>query len=100
MKSLLFGLCIAFSCGGLSAQQSTWQPSPGHTQLPIWPGSVPDPQPVAGPEAAAASGKEWLVAGRPAVSVTNVSRPTITVYSPKGNNKNVAVIVFPGGGYQ
>ena len=46
------------------------------------------------------SGKEWLVAGRPAVSVTQVSRPTMTVYSPKVNNTGVAVVVFPGGGYQ
>ena len=46
------------------------------------------------------SGKDWLVAGRPAVSVTNVTRPTMTVYSPKGKNTGAAVVVFPGGGYQ
>jgi acetyl esterase/lipase len=100
MKPLLFALYVVFACGGLSAQQTTWQPLPGHTQVPIWPGQAPDPQPVAGPEAAMTSGKEWLVAGRPAVSVTNVTRPTMTVYSPKGNNTGVAVVVFPGGGYQ
>src|SRR5205814_8596674 len=27
------------------------------------------------------------------------SRPTMTVYSPKGSNTGVAVVVFPGGGY-
>ena len=52
MKPLIFALCVVFACGGLNAQQATWQPSPGHTQVPIWPGTVPDPQPVAGPEAA------------------------------------------------
>jgi acetyl esterase/lipase len=31
--------------------------------------------------------------------VSNVSRPTMTVYSPKGKNTGVAVVVFPGGGY-
>ena len=41
-----------------------------------------------------------LVAGRPWVQVGNVSRPTMTVYSPKGKNTGVAVVVFPGGGYQ
>lgn len=47
MKPLIF-LCIVFALGDLSAQQVAWQPSPGHTQIPIWPGAVPDPQPVAG----------------------------------------------------
>ena len=31
--------------------------------------------------------------------VDNVSVPTMTVYSPKGNNTGAAVVVFPGGGY-
>ena len=29
----------------------------------------------------------------------NVSQPTLTVYSPKGANTGVAMVVFPGGGY-
>ena len=97
MKPLLFALCVAFS--GLGAQTPVWQPSPGHTQLPIWPGAVPDAQPVAGPEVAETTGKEFLVAGRPAVGVSNVSQPTMTVYSPNGKNTGAAVVVFPGGGY-
>ena len=40
------------------------------------------------------------VAGRPWLYVRNVSRPTLTVYSPKGKNTGAAVVVFPGGGYQ
>jgi len=32
--------------------------------------------------------------------VFHVSRPTMTVYSPTGNNTGVAVVVFPGGGYE
>jgi len=36
----------------------------------------------------------------PAVDVSNVSRPTMTVYSPNGKNTAAAVVVFPGGGYQ
>src|SRR6202043_2923124 len=62
--------------------------------------AVPDPQPVAGPEAAETSGKDFLVAGRPAVAVSNVTRPTAAVYSPNGKNTGAAVVVFPGGGYQ
>jgi acetyl esterase/lipase len=88
MKPLLFVLWVVFACRGLSPQQTTWQPSPGHTQIPIWPGAVPDAQPVTGPEA--------LTSG----AVTNVTRPTMTVYSPSGKNTGAAVVVFPGGGYE
>ncbi|HWY26296.1 MAG TPA: alpha/beta hydrolase [Candidatus Angelobacter sp.] len=100
MRTLIFALCVVFAFGDLSAQTPGWQPSPGHTQVPIWPGTVPDAQPVAGPEVAKTTGKEFLVAGRPAVGVSNVSRPTMTVYSPNGMNTGAAVVVFPGGGYQ
>jgi acetyl esterase/lipase len=100
MKPLIFALCGVFAFGGLSAQTPAWQPLPGHPQVPIWPGAVPDAQPVAGPEAVKTSGKEGLVAGKPVVAVSNVSRPTITVYSPMGKNTGAAVVVFPGGGYQ
>jgi len=93
-----FALCFVFACGGLRAQTNVWQPSPGHTQVPIWPGAVPDTQPVAGPEAMTT--KTNLVAGKPWVAVVNVSQPTMTVYSPKGTNTGVAVVVFPGGGYK
>ena len=101
MKPLIFALCVLFGCGGLSAETPGWQPSPGHTQVAIWPGAVPDPQPVAGPEVTTpSSGKDGLIAGRPVVGVFNVTRPTMTVYSPQGNNTGAAVVVFPGGGYQ
>src|SRR6266702_3616240 len=100
MKPLIFALCVVFGVGSLSAQRSVWQPSPGHTQIPIWPGAAPDPQPVAGPEYAETSGKDFHPGGRPAVGVSNVTRPTMTVYSPNGKNTGAAVVVFPGGGYK
>ena len=100
MKPLLFTLCVGFAFGGLGAPQTAWQLSPGHTQVTIWPGAAPDAQRVAGPEVAKTTGREFLVAGRPAVGVSNVTRPTMTVYSPKGKNTGAAIVVFPGGGYQ
>jgi acetyl esterase/lipase len=100
MKSLIFALCVMSALGSLSAQKPVWQPSPGYTQVPIWPGAVPDARPVLGPEAAETTGKESLVAGRPWVAVSNVSQPTMTVYSPTGRNTGAAVVVFPGGGYE
>ena len=99
MKRLIFALCVVFAFGGLSAQTPGWQPSPGYTQMPIWPGAVPDAQPIAEPEVVTTTGKESLVAGRPWVYVGHVSRPTMTVYSPKGKSTGAAVVVFPGGGY-
>jgi acetyl esterase/lipase len=100
MKPIFFALCVFSAAGSLSAQPSAWQPSPGHTQLPIWPGEAPDARPAKGPETAATTGKESLVAGLPWVAVSNVSQPTMTVYSPKGKNTGAAVVVFPGGGYE
>lgn len=95
----VFALGVGFVFDGLSAQQPVWQPSSGHTQVPIWPGKVPDAQPAAGPENMVTNNHP-LVAGRPWVEVSHVSLPTMTVYSPKGKNTGAAVVVFPGGGYQ
>jgi len=96
----LIACCVAVAARAAGAQTTTWQPSAGHTQIPIWPGAVPDAQPVAGPEEAKTTLSDHLVAGRPWTYVRNVSRPTVTVYSPQGKNTGAAVVVFPGGGYQ
>ncbi|HEY7303621.1 MAG TPA: alpha/beta hydrolase [Bryobacteraceae bacterium] len=90
MKPLILTVFLVFVCGSLFGQKRGWQPSTGHTQVSIWPGTPPDAQfgPQANTETMPESGE-----------VDNVSRPTITVYSPKGKNTGAAVIVFPGGGY-
>lgn len=92
-------LWALFAAAGVAAEANGWQPS-GHVQVPIWPKAAPDPQPVRGPEVVEPSGSKFLVAGKQVIGVSNVTRPTMTVYSPKGKNIRVAVIVFPGGGYQ
>ena len=84
MKPLLLALSIVFALGAV------WQPSPGHAQVPIWPGAVPDAQ--YGPPA----NSETFQPGE----IAKVSNPTMTVYSPKGKSTGVAMVVFPGGGYQ
>jgi acetyl esterase/lipase len=100
LKSSLLALYFVFALASQSAQKPCWQPSPGHTQIPLWPGVVPDAKPVAGPEIATTTGKDELVAGRPWVYVGPVSHPTMTVYAPTANNTGAAVVVFPGGGYE
>jgi acetyl esterase/lipase len=97
LRICAFVVLLAFS--RLHAQTALWQPSPGHTQVPIWPGKIPDAQPVKGPETTKIDAKD-LVAGRPWIYINRVSRPTMTVYSPTEKNTGAAVVVFPGGGYQ
>ena len=79
-----------------NSQAPAWEPS-ASTQVPIWPGKVPDSVPLAGPESTTVS--EHLIAGKSWLGVINVAVPTMTVYPPKGTNTGVAVVVFPGGGY-
>ncbi len=86
----LFAFAVFVACA--SAQAAVWQPSPGHTQIPIWPEKkIPDAVPNPQPESLGAA--DWA-------KVVNVSTPTLTVYSPKGKNTGAAVVVFPGGGYE
>jgi hypothetical protein len=101
----VFVAFLAFAAGEsrLRARQVGWQPEPGHTQVPIWPGGVPDARPIDGPEVAGwvvdPAGNKQLVGGRPWIYVDKVSQPTMTVYAPQGTNTGAAVVVFPGGGY-
>ena len=101
MKQWILLPCLLFVCAGLQAKNVVWQPSAGHTQMPIWPGTPPDAQSVPGPEHAVTgtSGKPQF-AGRPVTGIRDVSRPTMTVYFPKGKNTGAAVVVFPGGGFE
>lgn len=99
VKSLFLSLFVFLTFQLLDAQQALWQPSPGHTQVDIWPGAPPDPQPVRGPETMEIDPK-FLVAGRTVIGVNNVTRPTMTVYAPAAGNTGAAVVIFPGGGYQ
>jgi|SRR5581483_3905117 acetyl esterase/lipase len=90
--------CLAITSGVLNAQTNVWQPSPGHTQIPIWLGTPPDLQPPPGPEGMVVS-QPISPGGKPWTGVVNVSQPTMTVYSPEGTNTGIAALVFPGGGY-
>ncbi len=95
---LLLLLALTFST--THSQTPNWQPSAGHTQVPIWPHTPPDAIPVTGPEwTELATGKD-AVAGRPWLSINRVSTPTMTGYAPRQNTTGAAIIVFPGGGYQ
>lgn len=82
------GIASLMAFGGASAAAATappWRPSAGNVQTPIWPGTPPDLVRDPAPESGAS---------------IHVSRPTMTVYGPQGRNTGVAMVVFPGGGYQ
>jgi acetyl esterase/lipase len=76
---------------------SPWQPT-GHKQIPIWPGPPPDAIKASGPEISKSDGT--LIGGKPVIEIDNVTKPTMTIYTPKGKNTGAAMVVFPGGGYQ
>src|SRR5579859_3067853 len=99
MRSFAIVLCLLFETSGLCAEPPVWQPSPGHAQVPLWPGEVPDAEALPGPESLATT-KDEQVAGKPYIYVSNVSQPTLTVYAPQGKNTGAAVVVIPGGGFQ
>jgi acetyl esterase/lipase len=98
MKPRFVLLLLLLVCAGPQAEAATWQPAPGHTQIPIWPSTPPDAQPMPGPEYTRTGHK--LYGGKPITGVYNVSRPTMTVYAPSGANSGAAVVVFPGGGFE
>src|SRR5690242_6754609 len=56
-------------------------------EIRIWIKAIPDAQLIKAPE----TYNDGMV--------NNVFNPTIKIYSPKENNTGVAILVFPGGGY-
>jgi acetyl esterase/lipase len=80
-----------------SLAAATWEPGAGHVQIAIWPKGAPDTSTTALPESVAVGQHPLL--GK-ITSISNVSNPTMTVYSPQGPNTGAAVVVFPGGGYR
>ena len=74
IRLLIFVLAVVCVVDIARAQTTGWEPAAGHAQVAIWPGAAPDALPVAGPEVAETTGKEFLVAGRPVVGVSRVTR--------------------------
>jgi acetyl esterase/lipase len=88
----------------LFAQQPAWQPTPGHTQIPIWPNGAPGALATPAAEADMTTAKDRPVAGKPVIRLGNVSVPTITLYKPEARSDvkdpRPAIVVFPGGAYR
>jgi acetyl esterase/lipase len=76
-----------------------WQPGPGGNQVPLWPEGLAISRPEVDKPEEVGNGSR-LVAGRPWQWASYVSRPTMTIYPPRGRNTRAAILVLPGGGYQ
>ena len=85
--SVLLMLLLTVICSRTHGAE--WDPSPGHAQIPLWPGRIPDAAPNTRPESGADPRR-----------VSDVSRPTMTLYMPRSHNTGIAIVVFPGGGYR
>jgi len=75
-----------------------WQPGPEGNQVPLWPEGLAIQRPESDKPEEVGNGSR-LVAGRPWTWATYVSRPTMTIYPPRGQNTRAAILVLPGGGY-
>ncbi|MEO8461130.1 MAG: alpha/beta hydrolase, partial [Dokdonella sp.] len=98
MKLWVVSLALFAVGASVQAETTGWEPATRHKQIPIWPGAAPESPPAPGPETVKVS--EKLLAGKTVTSVTNVTRPTMTVYAPEGKSTGAAVVVIPGGGFQ
>ncbi|MAF63847.1 alpha/beta hydrolase fold domain-containing protein [Novosphingobium sp. FGD1] len=80
-------------------REGVWQSTPGGTQVPLWPANVPLAKPDSGDRPETTGNGSPLVGGRKWHWATYVTRPTMTVYRPKGRNTGVTMLVLPGGGF-
>jgi acetyl esterase/lipase len=85
---LTFGFTILFCCVGLAAERPV---------IDVWQGKPPGETKEIGPEEL----RPPQAKQRPDVKrLTNVGKPTLTVYQPPQDKRNGAgVIICPGGGY-
>ena len=75
-------------------------PALAQQTLPLWPNGNPEPSKVVGPETDPTTDANRIVSGKVAIRVTNISHPTLTVYSPPAaRNTGAAALVLPGGSY-
>lgn len=98
-------LSTSTSCGSEPPQQANIAADTENLQtparaeeVPLWPADLAiKPSEAKGPESGLVSTKG--IAGKPVRFIQNISRPTMTIYPPRGRNTGAALMVFPGGGY-
>ena len=63
----------------------------------LWPGAVPGDAGIDGEETSRYH--EWLPWVTRTKLITNVTKPSLTVYQPQQDNTGTAMVICPGGGY-
>lgn len=77
-----------------------WQPTDGGIQTPLWPAGMPLAKPDSGDRPEGTGNGTGLVGGRKWHWASYVTRPTMTLYRPRGRNNRAAMLVLPGGGFE
>jgi acetyl esterase/lipase len=80
-------------------REGVWHPTAGGTQVLLWPANMPLAKPDTGDHPEATGNGSPLVGGRKWHWASYVTRPTMTIYKPKGPNTGAAMLVLPGGGF-
>lgn len=93
MRSLTIVACMLLSLSTAPAA-----PAAEPLSVDLWPGKTPGDVGIAGEEKTFAYESELL--DGPTQLITNVSRPTLTVYRPaSADGPTTAMLICPGGGY-
>ena len=101
MRTLAYSVSVVVLLSAAAiAQNQAWAPAPGHVTIDLWPHGAPGGAATTAAEVDTTTAKDHLVAGKPVIRLGNVSKPTLTVYTPKQNNTGAAIVVFPGGAYR
>lgn len=77
-----------------------WQPTQDGVQVPLWPVGTPLAKPDSGDRREGTGNGTGLVGGRKWHWASYVTRPTMSLYRPKGRNDGAAMLVLPGGGFE
>jgi acetyl esterase/lipase len=80
-------------------REGVWQPTADGTQVPLWPANVALVKPDTGDHPETTGNGSPLIGSRKWHWASYVTRPTMTIYRPKGRNSGTTVLVLPGGGF-
>jgi acetyl esterase/lipase len=99
MRIAAIGLGLSFVFGLATIGRTADAPSTAQT-LDIWPGAAPGENGSIPKELVEHKPQELKIGKFDITRATNVTKPTITIFSPeRSKNTGAAVIVCPGGGY-
>lgn len=98
--ALILAAALLYGCSTPGHQNTESHDTPDPITWNIWPAEPPGEAAELPPEVDATKPDDNLIAGRPAIRLTNVSTPTITIYKPDPSiDTKTAVIIAPGGGH-